>query len=106
DVADGSGEKCALLRLQRTETDLHGKLRSVLPPSVQLQTFTHLPHPRLGEELLAVLGVQAPKSFRHQNLNLLPKEVVPLIPKQLLDLGIDQHDLALAIHDDHCIRSG
>jgi hypothetical protein len=57
DVADGTGDKRALLRLQRTETDFHGKLRSVFPPSVQLQTFTHRPHPRLGEELLAVLGV-------------------------------------------------
>ncbi len=53
-----------------------------------------------------MLGVGAPKSFRHQNLNLLPQEVVPLVPKQLLDLSIDQHDLALLIRDDHCIRSG
>src|SRR5207245_514054 len=50
DVADGTGDKRALFCLQRTETDFHGKLRSVFPPSVQLQTFTHRPHPRLDEE--------------------------------------------------------
>ena len=105
-VADGTGDKCALLRLQRTQTDFHGKLRSVFPPPEQPQTITHRPHPRLGEELLAVLGVWAPKPVRHQNLNLLPQQVVPLIPKQFLDLGIDQHDLALPIHDDHGIWSG
>jgi hypothetical protein len=60
----------------------------------------------MGEELFAVLGVRDPRSFRHQNLNLLPQELVPFIPKQFLDLGIDQHDPALPIHDDHRIRSG
>src|SRR5271168_5405993 len=106
DIADGSGNKGALFGLERTETDFHGKLRSVFPPSVQLPAFTHRPQARLSEELLAVLGVRAPKSLRHQNLNLSPQELVPQMPKQLLDLSIDQHDLALPIHDDHCIRSG
>ena len=65
DVADSGGDKRALFRLQRTETDLHGKLRSIFPPSAQLQTYTHRPYPRLSEELLAVLRVQSPKPFRH-----------------------------------------
>ncbi len=53
-----------------------------------------------------MFGVSAPKPFRHQNLNLLPQELFPLIPKQLLHLCIDQHDLPLPIHHDHRIRSG
>jgi hypothetical protein len=99
-VADGSGDKCAFLRLQRTKTNLHAKLRSVFPPSEQLQTFTHRPHPRLGEELVAVLWVSAPKPFGHQNLNL-PQEVRPVDTQTAFRL--DQHDFALPIHDDHCI---
>src|SRR5260370_14100690 len=95
DVADGAGDKRAIFRLQRTETDLHGKLRSIFPPSVQLQTHSHRPHPRLGEELLAVSAVPASKPFRHQNLHLLPQQLFPLIPKKLLHLCIDNHDPAL-----------
>jgi len=39
------------------ETDFYGKLRSVFPPSVQLQTFTPLAAPGAREELLSVLRV-------------------------------------------------
>src|SRR5579864_5356263 len=81
DVADGTGDKRALLRLQGTETDLHGKLRAVFSPSIQLQTRTHGPHPRLREELRAVFGMSAPKSFRHQNFDLLAQEFFPLVPE-------------------------
>src|ERR1700758_3296080 len=86
DVADGTGDQRALLRLQRTETDLHGKLCAVFTPSIQLQTRTHRPHPRLGEEFRAVFGVSALKSFRHQNLDLLPQEFSALEPKYSLYL--------------------
>src|ERR1700758_2762409 len=74
DVADGTGDKRALLRLQGTETDLHGKLCAVFSQSIQLQTCTHRSHPRLGEELRTVFGVSAPKSFWHQNFDLLAQK--------------------------------
>src|SRR5512133_2593265 len=45
------------------------------------------------------------KSFRHQNLDLLSYKLLPLVPKHLLHLGIDQDDLALLIQDDHGIWS-
>src|SRR5579864_8024038 len=80
DVADGTGYKRALLRLHGTETDLHGKLRAVFSPSIQLQARTHRPHPRLGEKLRAVFGVSAPQSFRNKNFDLLFQEFFPLVP--------------------------
>src|SRR5438876_2265538 len=81
DVTDGAGDERALLRFQRTEADFHWKLRAVFPPSVQLQTRTHRPRARLGEEAQAVFGVPAPKPFRHQNLDLLAQEFFPLVPE-------------------------
>ena len=50
--------------------------------------------------------VPAAKALRHQHLNLLSQEFVPLIAKQLLNLRIDQHDFSLPIHHDHGVRSG
>src|SRR4029077_15915183 len=86
DVADGTGHKRALLRLQGTETDLNGKLRAVFSPSIQRQPRTHRPHPRLGEKLRAMFGVSALKSFRHQDFDLLAQDFFPLVPKQPLYL--------------------
>src|SRR5262245_11431508 len=106
DITDRTRNQRALLRLQRTEADLHRKLSPVFPPSVQLQTLTHRPQSRLGEELHAVFGMPGSKPFRHQNLNLLPQKLLALVAKQLLHLGIDQYDLALPIHHDHRIGSG
>src|SRR6516225_5618864 len=105
DIADRAGNQRALLGLQWTEADLHRKLGSVFPPAVQLQARTHRPHPRLSKELRAVLRVPGTKSFRDQNLNLPPKELRPLVAKELLHLSIDQHDLSLPVHHDHGIRS-
>src|SRR5262245_19232651 len=50
DIANRTRDQRALFRFQRTEADLHRKLRPVFPPSVQLKTLTHRPHPRLGKE--------------------------------------------------------
>src|SRR5262249_52053762 len=105
DIADRAGNQRALLGLQWTEADLHRKLGSVFPPAVELQALTHRPHPGLSEELRAVFRVPGTKSFRDQNLNLPPKELLPLVAKQLLHLGIDQHDLSLPVHHDHGIGS-
>src|SRR5215831_5345327 len=105
DIANRTRDQRALFRFQRTEADLHRKLSPVFPPSVQLKTLTHRPHPRLGKELRAVFRMPGAKPFRHQNLNLLPQKLLPLVAKQLLHLGIDQHDLAPPIHHDHGIGS-
>src|SRR5260370_3658932 len=57
DVTNGTGDKRAFLRLQRTETDFHGKLGAVFPASVSFQTHTHWTHSTLREQHRAVFGV-------------------------------------------------
>jgi hypothetical protein len=58
----------------------------------------------MGEEMATMFRMSRTKPFRPQNLDVLPREFLSLVPKQLLHLGIDQHDLALTIHYDHAIR--
>src|SRR5262249_12560564 len=88
DITDRTRNQRALFRLQRTEADLHRKLSPVFPPSVQLQTPTHRPHPRLGEELHAVFRMLGSEHFWHPDLNLLRQQLLALITKHLLPLII------------------
>src|SRR5262249_49165705 len=91
DVADRARDQRSLLGLQGTEADFHGEFGAILSPSVQLETLTHRPHPRLRKELRAVLRMQGTKPLRHQGLNLLPQKLFPRVAKQPLHLGVDQY---------------
>src|SRR5258708_15910857 len=95
----------AFVCLQRTETDLYGKLVSISVQTVQFNPCSHRSHPGLTEESGAMSRVLPSEPLRHQYLNFTIQYVFTPITEQLLDLRIDQNNLPLSIYHHHGICS-
>src|SRR5439155_12135626 len=101
DVPDGAGHDGSLFGLLRAETDLHGKLYSVLAQAVQLQPRSHRPRMRVVEKTRAMPGVFDPQTLGHEDLHRLADKLLTGVAKQLFRLGVHQNDLPLRAYDDN-----
>jgi hypothetical protein len=104
DVTDGATDEGACIGLERAQTDLDRKRATILAQPIQLQPCAHGSHARVAEVGDPVEGVVAVKVLRHQHLDWLADQLRPHIAKQLLSLGINQHDHTVAVDNHHGIR--
>ena len=81
DIADGTADKPALRRLQRTQTDLHRKFFAVLAQTVEVDTRAHLANARLGHVSGPMPRMLVTKSLRHQDLDPTPQQLAALVAK-------------------------
>lgn len=88
----------------RAQANLNGKLRAVLAQPVEIQPCAHRANARRLLVVLAVRRMQTAKPLRHENFNVLTEQFRPNVAEELFGLGIDEHDLAAMIRDDHRIR--
>ena len=76
-----------------------GKLASIFMQAVQFQPRPHRPRARVGDKGRAMLRMFTPEPLRQQHFDFLPQDLCSLIAKHLLQLRIDQNNLAFTIHD-------
>jgi len=69
----------------------------------QIHASAHRPGPRLCLVSVPVPRVGALDGVRDQRLDGLADQVAPWVVEQLLGLGVDRRDPALAVHADHGI---
>ena len=105
DVTNRRREKEPVGRLQRTETDLHRKLGTVLTQTMQLQPSTHRANLPIRRIAIAMTGMLSTKPARHQHLHRTPQQLITPVAEQRLRLRIDQGDQPSIIHDHHGVRS-
>ena len=103
-IADGGRDEHSFRGLERTETDLDGKLAAVFALRQQLLPKPHRACLRRCDEAFHVLGVAAAVACRHQHFHPLAKQLLAPISEEPPGLRIGQHDDALAICDDHRVR--
>ena len=78
---------------------------AVAVPAEQVQAGAHGPDVRVGEKLIAMVGVLSAKSLRHQDLDRLTEQLLPAVAEQLFRLRVDQENEAVAIDDHQGIRN-
>ena len=76
----------------------------VAVPAKQIHIGAHGPDVRIGEKLIAVVGMLGTIAFRHQNLDRLAEQLLPAIAEQLFRLGVDEKNEAVAIDDHQGVR--
>jgi hypothetical protein len=104
DIADRTHDQRALLGLDRTQADFHRKFGSIPTQSVKFEAGTHGSRARMREEAFAVGRMLCAIALRHQHLHKFPQQILTLVTEELLSLRINQHNVALATHDDHRVR--
>ena len=85
---------------------LDRELRAVLAAGVQVAGEAHRAGARLADVAVAERHVHPGEPVGHQDLHRLPDQLGPLVAEEPLDLGVDQHDDAVAVDDDHAVGSG
>jgi hypothetical protein len=90
--------------LEGTEADLDRELRPVLATSEEGKADAHGSDVGIGHERSPVL-VGGPEPLRDQQLHRLADQFLSLVTKETNGLGVDQHDPALLVNDDHRIGS-
>ena len=101
DITHYSDHAAALLRLDRTQHDVHGKFCAVLSPPVQLESDTHRPHSWLKHVVRPMLCVLHLETGRYEHLDPLANQFLARITEHRFRLivgtldatvGIDSHD--------------
>ena len=92
DVADGRGDEHVITILNRTQADLDGKLRSILPPAEELQARSHRAYANVAGVLLSMADVSSPKSLRHELLDAEPDDLVVGIAEERGYLTVRESD--------------
>src|SRR3989442_814608 len=101
DVANGARNQDAFLRFERTKTDFNREFAAIPAKAVQFDSGAHGSDVGLSEEARPVRWVAGAEAFRHEDLDFLIEQFLALVAEQLFHLGVDQNDLARAIHYHH-----
>ena len=106
DVDDRAQHELAVLDVQRVERDLDRDLVAVTVLAEQLAARAHRVEPRIVEERGPQRGMLAAEPVGHEQLHRPAHQLIPRVAEQLLELRIDQCDLALAVDQDHARGRG
>ena len=80
------------------ESHLDGDLAPVLAPRECLPARSHVA--RRGTKIARKMRrMRAPKTLRNQHFDLLVDQFFALVAEQLFDMGINQENAALLIHE-------
>ena len=60
---------------------------------------------RIGDEILSVEAMLLAETVWEQHLHIPTKDLFSLISEQPLGLGVNEDNLAILIHHDHCVWS-
>ena len=106
DVANGGGNKQALVGSQGTEADFRRELRAVLASPEQLQHFPPRPWQRVSQESGAVFDVVRGETQRDQNLDGLADELVPVVAERSLGLRVHPRNAPVPVNHQNRHRGG
>jgi hypothetical protein len=73
---------------------------------VQLDARSHGAHSWLGKEVAPVSWVIPSQPLRNEFLDLFAEELLPFVPKQFLDLCVDEDNLSVLVYNYDSIRRG
>src|SRR5260370_26021305 len=93
-----------MFRLKRTQADFDRKLGPVFAQTEQLEAGAHRPHARLGKEVRAVAWMLVTNALRNEHFHSLSEQFLSPVSKELLGLGVDDDDVAVAVDDDDGVR--
>src|SRR5262245_28952421 len=100
EVPDRRCDQKALVRFQRIQADLDGKLTAIFPARIELSSGPHCAGLRIRHESGTVTGMLSSKTFRQQDLGRLTEELMTDIAEELLGPVVDQHN-PTGLVDDH-----
>ena len=92
--------------MDRIETDLDREFGAVLAAAEEIAPGSHAARLRLTRKTVAMKDVLRPQTFRNEEIDRSADQFVAAITEQALDLGVDQHDLADTVDNDHAARTG
>ena len=99
DVADRAHDERVLVRVDRVQADLDGKLAAVLAPPIELGPRAHFPHARMREIARAITDMLLAVPLRQQALDRRAPQLFATVAEHVLRACVGDDDAAAAI--DH-----
>ncbi len=104
DVADRRHNQRIDAIADRTQANLDGKFRSILPRRKKIKAGSHGSTPSARGVLLAMHHMSGLKSTGKENLHSPADQIYSIIAKEVSNLLTSQYDGTGAINDDHRVR--
>ncbi len=103
DITNGSQHMQRVIERERTQADVHRKLRAIFASTIQLQPLSHGTGARRGGITLTMESMGSMKAFRQEDFQLLPDEFGASVAKQPFHLAIHERDTSGRIDHDQRI---
>src|ERR1700722_331845 len=104
DVADGTQDEPPGMGGNRAQTDFDGELRAVAASGIEVQIGAHAAGLWRSCKFVAMLVMLRPIRFRNENFHFLAYQLVAVIAKKFLNLGVGLNHNPVPIDRDSGIR--